>query len=171
MARTMSMVLVSLLIASPCVHPLYGDSKNTRREFEIIYKRIAEASNSRDYDKIEAAFISLLSPDFTMRTLDGETIDVKHEIDTVKSNLKGILSNEIEFEIVCVSGTDDEASATVVWKNSGIVRDADGKTSRVDQGVIERDDWTRTNGGWRLKHTEQLKQLYLFVDGKTKSRT
>jgi hypothetical protein len=162
------MVLVSLLIASPFVHPLYGDSQNTRREFEMIYKRIAEADNSRDYDKIEAAFISLLSPDFTMRTLEGTTIDVKHEIDNVKSNLKGSLSNEVEFEIVCVSGTEDEVSATLVWKNSGIVKDAGGKASRIDQGVIARDDWTRTNVGWRLKHTELLKQIYLFVDGKTK---
>ena len=167
----MRIALLGLLIASPGVHPLYGDNKNARQEFEIIYKRISEASNSRDYNKIEAAFISLLSADFTMRTLEGKTIDVKHEIDNVKSNLKGILSNEIEFEIVCVSGTDDEASVTVVWKNSGIVRDADGKTSRIDQGVIERDDWTRTSGGWRLRHTEELKQLYLFFDGKTKSRT
>lgn len=157
---------MSLFAVPRCLASAQAETRNARQEVEIIYGRMADADNSRDFLKIEEAFINLLSPDFTLKTVDGNKIDLKHEIAIIKSNLMGIVSNDVSYEIACLSVNGPDASVIVVTKSSGIVKDATGLFSHIDQGVMTRDNWTRNAGGWKLRNIEQLKELYLFIDGR-----
>ena len=41
-----------------------------------------------------------------------------------------------------------------------------GKRRRVDTSVVQRETWTKTTAGWKLKSVDNVRDQKRFVDGK-----
>jgi hypothetical protein len=45
-------------------------------------------------------------------------------------------------------------------------REIDGQRRRVDTSVKQRETWSRTPEGWKLKYVDNVRDAKTFIDGK-----
>jgi len=135
-----------------------------RRELDIQYKKLAEAHDRKDLK----AIAGLKTSDFHAIFPDGKVGDVqtmaqytKQFIETNKPpyNVRNTIQALIvsENRLIAVAEVFQEVSRT---------RELAGKVRKVDTNVVQRETWSKTAEGWKLKSVDNVRDQRRFVDGK-----
>jgi len=143
---------------------LAQDDEEARKELEAQYKKLAEAHDRRDLKTIA----SLKTLDFHAIFPDGRVGDVK----TMEQYTKQFVeSNQPPFNIRNtiqeLTVSENRLIAVVeVFQEASRTRELAGKVRKVDTSVIQRETWTKTLEGWKLKSVDNVRDQKRFVDGK-----
>lgn len=140
------------------------DDAEVRRELEAQYRKLAEAHDRRDLK----AIVALKTDDFHAIFPDGKVGDSKVMEQYSKQFLE---SNEPPYNIrvtiqkLTVSENKLIAVADVLQELTRY-RDLAGKRRKVETSVLQRETWSKTAVGWKLKSVDDVHDQKRFVDGK-----
>ena len=156
--------LALLVLLTNAANALAQDDAEVRKELETQYQRLAEAHDKRDLK----AIVGLKTADFHAIFPDGRVGDSK----TMEQYSKQFLeSNEPPYDIrvtiqkLTVSENKLIAVAEVLQEATRY-RELAGRRRRVDTSVLQRETWTKTTDGWKLKSVDNVRDQKRFVDGK-----
>lgn len=143
-----------------------GDSvtATVRRELEAQYRKLSEAHDRRDLE----AIVALKTPDFHSIFPDGRVGDAP----TMREYSHGFLAaNEppydIRITIRSLAVSDNRLIAVAeVLQEATRYRDLAGRRRKVDTSVLQRETWSRTADGWKLKVVDSVRDQKRFVEGK-----
>jgi hypothetical protein len=111
-------------------------------------------------------WLGFLVPDFKLKLFNGSVQDRQWVVGYVRNNAKTFKVLKLTMVIKELKLEGDHATAVVEQKSSRTYDDKQGKAHRLDVGALQRETWTKTANGWRLKSVEEWKVLYLLKDGK-----
>jgi hypothetical protein len=163
MRRPLSISLASILaigIASVLVRA--DAQEKIRKELKANYAKIEKGFKKND----PAVWEGFLVPDFTLKLFNGSVQDRRWVVDYVRNNAKTFKVLKLSMVIKELKIEGDEVTAVVEQKSSRTFNDEQGKTHRLDVGALQRETWTKTPSGWKLKSVQEWKVLYLLKDGK-----
>jgi len=143
---------------------LAQDDAEIRRELDAQYRKLAGAHDRQDLKAIS----SLKTDDFHTIGPDGRVADVK----TMEAYTKQFIeSNKPPYNIrvtikeLKVSENRLIAVAEVVQQVTRM-RELAGKARKVETSVEQRETWSKTPEGWKLKVVDNVRNQKRFVDGK-----
>jgi len=143
---------------------LAQDDAEVRKALEAQYTKLAEAHDKKDL----ATIASLKTADFHAIFPDGRVGDVKvmeqYTRQFIENNLPPY-NIKITIQQLTVSEYGLIAVADVFQEVSRS-RDLAGKVRKVDTSVVQRETWTKTPTGWKLKCVDSVRDQKTFVDGK-----
>ena len=162
--RAHPILLASIITLSCVTAVLAQDDAEIRRELDAQYRKLAEAHGRKDLKAIAA----LKTADFHAIFPDGRVGDVK----TMEQYTRQFLeTNQPPFDIrntirkLTVSENRLIAVAEVFQEVSR-TRELVGKVRKVDTSVVQRETWSKTTDGWKLKCVDNVRDQKRFVDGK-----
>ena len=140
------------------------DDAAIRRELEAQYTKLSEAHDRKDLK----AIAGLKTQDFHAIFPDGKVGDVRTmeqytkqftEMNQPPFNVRNTIQKMTvsENRLIAVCEVFQEASRT---------RELAGKVRRVDTSVVQRETWSKTADGWKLKSVDNVRDQKRFVDGK-----
>jgi hypothetical protein len=136
-----------------------------RKELEANYARIVDGFKKGD----PSVWEGFLAPGFRLRLFNGEVRDRRWVSDYVRNNAKTFKVVSLSMRITGLAIEGEDVVATVEQKSSRTFTDKRGQPHQLDVGAVQREVWTRTPGGMRLRLVEEKEVLYLKEDGKPKS--
>ncbi len=139
-----------------------GSETTIRKELEAQYKRIVKAFKENDTSVWEG----LLVPEFKLKLFNGSVQDRQRVVNYVRNNTKTFKVLKLSMTIKELKIEGDDTIAVVEQKSSRTFNDEQDKPHQLDVGALQRETWTKTPSGWRLKSVEEWKVLYLRKDGK-----
>ena len=164
MKKQVSIVL--FIVAFICLNAVVfaQDDADIRKELDTQYKKLAEAHDRKDLKAITA----LKTSDFHAIFVDGRVGDVKIMEQYSKQFLE---TNQppfnIRFTIQKLTVSENKLIAVAeVFQEAARYRDLAGKRRKVETSVIQRETWTKTPDGWKLKSVDNVRDMKRFVDGK-----
>ena len=166
MRKALVIILSGVLaIASASVIVRADAEARVRKELKANYARIAKGFKKND----PSVWEGFLTSDFRLKLFNGSVQDHKWVVDYVRNNAKTfkVLKLSMTIRELMIEGND--ATAIVEQKSSRTFTEQ-GKSHRLDVGALQRETWTKTPSGWRLKSVEEWKVLYLLRDGKPMTR-
>ena len=140
------------------------DDAEVRKELDAQYKRLGEAHDKKDLKAIAA----LKTQDFYSILPDGRVADVKVMAENTKNFLE---TNQppinSRFTIQSLSVSPNKLIAVAeVFQEVSRFRDLEGKRRKVETSVVQRETWSKTADGWKLKCVDSVRDQKRFVDGK-----
>ncbi len=161
----MKSVLCSLLSIIACVLPLFAqNAKQPKKEFQALYKERAEASESRNVDRM----LDYTTADYLVKLSNGQTMTRQQLEARLRTYFdSGQLVKQLKFSntIKSVQIDGDTAIVVVEQEDKRIQIRSDGKPHEIEANVIHKDTWVRQGGTWKLKLTEEGEQTKFTVDG------
>jgi ketosteroid isomerase-like protein len=140
------------------------DDAEVRKELEAQYQKLAEAHERRDLK----AILALKTADFHSLLPDGKVADSK----MMEENSRQFLENNqppittrFTIQKLVVSPNKLIAVAEVLQEVTRY-RDLANKRRKVDTSVVQRETWTKTADGWKLKLVDNVRDQKRLVDGK-----
>lgn len=133
-----------------------------RKELKANYAKIEKGFKKND----PAVWEGFLVPDFKLKLFNGSVQDRRWVVDYVRNNAKTFKVLKLSMVIKELKIEGDEVTAVVEQKSSRTFNDEQGKAHRLDVGALQRETWTKTPSGWKLKSVQEWKVLYLLKDGK-----
>lgn len=165
MKKTLIAVFFTLIFLSLNTAMIFAqDDEAVRKELDAQYKKLAEAHDRKDF-KIIA---SLKTADFHAFFTDGRIGDVKtmeqHTRRFIENNLPPFnIRNTIQNLIV----SENKLIAIVeVFQEAARFRELAGKRRKLETSVVQRETWSKTPEGWKLKLVDNVRDQKSFVDGK-----
>jgi hypothetical protein len=165
------MTIRSMLLVFACIGTALGpvtvraqDDAQVRKELEDQYAKLAEAHDRKDLKTIA----SLKTQDFHAIFPDGRVGDVK----TMEEYTRQFIEmNKPPFNvrntIQKITVSENRLIAVVeVFQEVSRTRELAGKVRKVDTSVIQRETWSKTAEGWKLKCVDNVRDQKRFVDGK-----
>jgi hypothetical protein len=140
------------------------DDPAIRKELDAQYKKLAEAHERKDLKTI----VGLKTADFHAIFPDGKVGDAKVMEQYSKQFLE---SNEPPFNIkvtiqkLTVSENKLIAVADVLQEVTRF-KELAGKRREVHTSVLQRETWSKTPDGWKVKSVDNVHDQKRFVDGK-----
>lgn len=140
------------------------DDAEIRRELDARYKRLAEAHDRKDLN----AIAKLKTADFHAIFPDGKVGDVK----TMQEYTRQFLEvnkppYNVRNTIEKVAVSENRLIAVVeVLQEVSRTRELAGKLRKVDTSARQRETWSRTPEGWKLKVVDRVRDQRRYVDGK-----
>ena len=166
MRRPSSVILIAVLALSVAAAQVVRaddlDQGSIRKELKASYALIVKGFRRNDPSVWEGFLVS----DFKLKLFDGSVRDRQWVVDYVRNNAKTFKVLKLSMTIKELVIEGDDATVVVEQKSSRAFKDEQGKTHRLDVGALQRETWTKTSGGWRLKAVEEWRVLYLLKDGK-----
>ena len=153
----------TLTVIGPGAAPAQDDAE-VRKELETQYRKLAEAHDRKDLK----AIASLKTQDFHAIFPDGKVGDVQVMAQYTKSFIEMNqppfnVRNTIQELIV----SENKLIAVVeIFQQASRMRELAGKARRVETSVNQREIWSRTPEGWKLKSVDNVRNQKRFVDGK-----
>ena len=146
------------------VPALAQDDPEVRKELEAQYQRLAEAHDKEDLP----AILALKTADFHAIFPDGKVGDSKVMEQYSRQFLE---SNEppynIKMTIQELSVSENKLIAVAqVLQEVTRYRELEGQRRKVDTSVKQRETWSKTAEGWKLKCVDSVRDQMRFVDGK-----
>jgi ketosteroid isomerase-like protein len=140
------------------------DNADIRKELDAQYKKLAEAHDRKDLKAIAA----LKTSDFHAIFVDGKVGDAKTMEQYSKQFLEINLSPiNIKFNIQKLTVSENKLNTVAeIFQEVTRFQDLSGKRRKVETSTIQRQIWTKTPKGWRLKLIDELRDRKRFVDGK-----
>lgn len=140
------------------------DDSDVRREIEMQYEKLADAHERQDLN----AIVGLKTADFHAIFPDGRVGDSKVMEQYSKQFLE---SNQppynTKFTIQKLTVSENKLIAvTEVLQEASRYRELAGKRRKVDTSVVQRETWSKTPEGWKLKSVDSVRDQKRFVDGK-----
>jgi hypothetical protein len=160
--------LLTFVCALGCFTPLAhaGGEKGVRKELESNYARIVRGFKNND----PTVWEGFLVPDFKLKLFSGSVQDRAWAVNYVSNNAKTFKVKKLSMRIKDLKIEGSDATAVVEQKSSRTFEEQ-GEPHRLDVGALQRETWTRTPAGWRLKSVEEWKVLYVLKDGKPMSQS
>lgn len=163
MRRHLFVILAYTLAIEPLSGLARADSqKSVRKELKVNYARIVKAFKNND----PSVWEGFLVPDFKLKLFNGSVQDRQWVVNYVRNNAKTFRVLKLSMTIEELSIEEQNAVAVVEQKSSRTFNDERGKSHQLDVGALQRETWTKTPSGWKLKSVEEWKVLYLLKDGK-----
>jgi len=163
MRRRLSISLLSILAVGLASALVRADAEEKiRKELKANYGKIVKGFKKND----PAVWEGFLVPDFKLKLFNGSVQDRRWVVDYVRNNAKTFKVLKLSMVIKELKIEGDEATAVVEQKSSRTFNDEQGNGHRLDVGALQRETWTKTPSGWKLKSVEEWKVLYLLKDGK-----
>jgi SnoaL-like domain len=163
-ARMLLLLLASFMthVVSPAV--LAADDAQVRRELEQRYQKLAEAHDRQDLK----AIASLKTQDFHAIHPDGRIGDVREmeeytrrflELNKPPYNVRNTIRELAvsENQLIAVAEVFQEATR---------MRELAGTLRKVVTSVMQRETWSKTADGWKLKSVDNVRDQKRYVDGK-----
>lgn len=129
----------------------------TRVELKVNYAEIVRGFRKNDPE----VWLRFLVPDFTLKLFDGSVQDRQWVVDYVRHNATAFKVLRLSMVIEELVFDEDDVTAVVEQKSSRTFHDENAQAHRLDVGALQRETWTKTPAGWRLKCVEEWKVLYL----------
>src|SRR6185503_754943 len=98
---------------------------------------------------------------------NGQVQDRQWVSSYVRNNTRTFKVVALSMRIKDLTIEGDDAVAIVEQESSRTFEDAQGMEHQLDVGAIQRETWTKTPDGLRLKLVEEREVLYLRQDGKS----
>ncbi|HKQ20118.1 MAG TPA: hypothetical protein VJW75_10270 [Candidatus Eisenbacteria bacterium] len=166
MKRHLPVALVVWIALLLHVGPALGadDDAAVRKELETQYLKLAEAHEKRDLK----AIVALKTADFHSIFPDGRVGDAKMMEQYSKQFLE---TNEppynTRFTIRTLTVSENSLIAVAeIFQEASRYREMAGKRRKVDTSVLQRETWSKTADGWKLKCVDNVRDQKRFVDGK-----
>jgi hypothetical protein len=159
--RILALWTLVILAAPPAIAQ---DDPEVRKELEAQYQRLIEAHNKRDLQAIGA----LKTPDFHAIFPDGKVGDSK----VMEQYSKQFLENNeppygMKFTIQQLAVSENKLIAVAeIFQEVSRYRQFEGQRRRVETSVLQRETWSKTAEGWKLKCVDSVRDQKRFVDGK-----
>lgn len=154
-----------LMLGSLAVGPALAQTDaEVRKELELQYRKLAEAHDRRDLK----AIASLKTQDFHSIFPDGRVGDAKTMAEYTRQFIemnKPPYGVRITIRELIVSDNRLIAVAEV-FQEASRMRELAGKLRKVETSVEQRETWSRTPEGWKLKVVDHVRNQKRFVDGK-----
>lgn len=137
-------------------------SKPVRKALEAWYDQNTEAFKQKDV----AAIMALRTDDFHTILPDG-TKNTRADMEGYTIRFLGMIEEwiSLDFQIGTIDVQGDLASADVTQKTVRMQRMPDGRMSKVEAGVVQRETWKKTAEGWKLYRVDNIRDSSLLVDG------
>lgn len=132
------------------------------KELEAVFAKRVQAVKNKDAE----AQVAQVSPDYSATTPDRQTLNYEQIVAYMRSGAEQIVTVvdlSITIESLTISG--NEAIVDARQKFSRTQRLRDGNIHNVETGVLQREIWVRTAGGWKLKRVDNLRERKFLVDG------
>ena len=166
MRKVLAIILSGVLaIASASVIVRADAEGRIRKELKANYARIVKGFKKND----PSVWEGFLAPDFKLKLFNGLVQDHKWVVDYVRNNAKTFKVLKLSMTIKELKIEGNDATAVVEQKSSRTFTEQ-GNSHQLDVGALQRETWTETPSGWRLKSVEEWKVLYLLKDGKPMTR-
>src|SRR6476659_70387 len=138
-------------------------SKPVRSAIEAWYDRNIEAFNNKDV----AAVMALRADDFHTLMPIGK-VNTRADMEAYTKRFLDRIDHFISqsFQIGTIEVLGELASADVTQKTVRLQRLPDGTLHKVEAGVVQRETWKRTAGGWKLYTVDNIRDSSLLVDDK-----
>ena len=163
MRGPLSISLASMLVLGSASVLVRADAEEKiRKELKANYARIVKGFQKGDPE----VWLGFLVSDFKLKLFNGSVQDRQWVVGYVRNNAKTFKVLKLSMVIKELKVEGNDATAVVEQKSSRTFSDEQGKAHRLDVGALQRETWTRTPIGWRLKSVEEWKVLYLLKDGK-----
>lgn len=165
MKRRLAIVLLLAASLTTNVGPaLAQDDAAVRKELEARYLKLAEAHEKRDLK----AIVALKTADFHSIFPDGRVGDARMMEQYSKQFLE---TNEppynTRFTIRALTVSENRLIAVAeIFQEASRYRELAGKRRKVDTSVLQRETWSKTADGWKLKCVDNVRDQKRFVDGK-----
>ena len=145
------------------VAPAEAPSAQLRREIEDAYARNTRAFLAKDPD----AVMALRTDDFHAITPDG----MRHDRKTMEDFTRTFLGSierwiGLTFTIDSLTPDGNDVSAEVRQHAVRMQLRNDGKVHHVETWVTQRETWSRTPEGWKLRRVDNVRDQRRLVDGK-----
>jgi ketosteroid isomerase-like protein len=155
------------LLAIGCLNGaavLAQDDSAVRKELEAQYQKLAEAHERRDLK----AIVALKTADFHSIFPDGKVGDSQlmeqYSKQFLESNQPPIIT---KFTIQKLAVSENKLIAVAeVFQEVTRYREMAGKRREVCTSVLQRETWTKTADGWKLKSVDNVRDHKRFVDRK-----
>lgn len=160
--RVTLLVLITGCLRLAAVHA--QDDPEVRKELEAQYKRLAEAHDRQDLK----AIVGLKTADFHAIFPDGKVGDSKVMEQYSRQFLEGNQPPyDIRVTIQTLTVSDNKLIAIAeVFQEATRYRELAGKRRKVDTSVLQRETWSKTAEGWKLKVVDNVRDQKRFVDGR-----
>jgi hypothetical protein len=155
-------VMAMLVIGSASLLVRADAEEKIRKELKANYAKIVKGFKKND----PAVWEGFLVPDFKLKLFNGSVQDRQWVVGYVRNNANTFKVLKLSMVIKELKIEGDDVTAVVEQKSSRTFNDAQGKSHRLDVGALQRETWTNTPSGWKLKSVEEWKVLYLLKDGK-----
>jgi hypothetical protein len=135
-----------------------------RKELAAQYEKLAAAHDRKDL----AAIVAMKTADFHAIFPDGRVGDARAMEEYSRQFLEANqppYNVHVGIETLTVSENGLIAVAEVLQKATRY-RELAGKRRRVDTSVRQRETWSKTADGWKLKCVDSVRDQRRFVDGK-----
>jgi ketosteroid isomerase-like protein len=161
LALLFSTLVAGLLLPGPAQAQ---DDADVQKEIEAQYRKLAEANEKEDI----AAILALRTPDFHSIGPDGRVVDCKSmeqysrqflEMNQPPYNIRVTIQKLAVSENKLIAVAD-------VFQEASRYRDYDGVRRKVDTSVLQRETWSKTADGWKLKSVDNVHDQKRVVDGK-----
>src|SRR6266542_7060955 len=156
MRKALAIILSGVLaIVSASVIVRADLEARVRKELKGNYARIVKGFKKNDPSIWEA----FLTSDFKLKLFNGSVQDHKWVVDYVRNNAKTFKVLKLSMTIKELTIEGNDATAVVEQRSSRTFSDDQGKTHRLDVGALQRETWTKTPSGLKLKSVEEWKVL------------
>jgi hypothetical protein len=142
--------------------PPADQHENLRKELEANYARIVDGFKKND----PSIWEGYLVPDFQLKLFNGQVQNRQWVSDYVRNNAKTFKVVKLTMRIKELAVEGDEAVAIVEQESLRTFKDEQEKEHQLEVGAIQRETWTKTPDGMRLKLVQEKEVLYLRQDGK-----
>gem|GEM_PF-1087997 len=134
-----------------------------RRTFENLYDKRARAIRNKDFK----AVMEFFAPYYSTVLPNGKTLNYEQIRDDVRRGMKKFVSvSNMNFTIEKLTVRGDQAIVDARQDFSRKQKLRDGKTHTIIISVLQRETWTKTAWGWKLKLVDNFRIQTMSVDGK-----
>ena len=165
----MKIILAALCVAIVSIGTVAAataqeDSLTVRKELEAQYLKLGEAHEREDL----SAILALKTGDFHAIFPDGRMGD---HLTMEEYSRQVLASNDppynSKFTIQTLAVSDHGLIAVAeVLQEVSRYKELAGKRRRVDTSVVQRETWSKTADGWKLKCVDSVRDGKRLVDGK-----
>ncbi|MBA3257325.1 MAG: PilZ domain-containing protein [Pyrinomonadaceae bacterium] len=133
-----------------------------RRTFENLYDKRARAIRNKDFK----AVMEFFAPYYSAVLPNGQTLNYEQIRDDVRRGMKkfvSIINMNFTIEKLTVRGNQAIVDARQDFSRKQRLRD--GKTHTIIISVLQRETWTKTAWGWKLRLVDNFRIQSMTVDG------
>jgi hypothetical protein len=158
--RIVQVLLIAVNVA--CANREWTIGTPDRGALEAAYRTQDEAIKRSD----AKAFMATIGANYTVHLRNGVTLTREQVESAIAADMRRTVGVErATSRITELILQGDTAQVVVTHETVRTVSDATGTPRRWESGVVHRETWIRTSGGWRINRLEELQQLYLRRDG------
>lgn len=163
MEKLSPILILALMVLFSAAYRVKGQDVDVKKELEAQYQKLIDAHERKDLKSI----LALKTSDFHAIFPDGRVGDSKVMEEYSRQYLeRNQPPYNVRFTIqkLDVSANNLIAIAEVLQEATRY-REIDGKRRRVDTSVKQRETWSKTSEGWKLKLVDNVRDSKRFVDG------